>query len=80
MTIAEAESLLKAVALYLAIGVPVALYFAWRGAAATDHAAQGAGVWFRLAILPGALLLWPWMILRRLSGRRINAPIEGRDP
>ncbi|NWG72118.1 MAG: hypothetical protein HXY23_10990 [Parvularculaceae bacterium] len=80
MTIAEAASVLNALALYLAAGVPVGLYMAFRGAATTDHAAAGAGLWFRLAILPGAILLWPYMVGRLLSGRRINAPIEDRQP
>ncbi|MEQ1930181.1 MAG: hypothetical protein ABL957_06555 [Parvularculaceae bacterium] len=80
MTIAEAELIWRAVAIYLAIGVPVGLFFAWRGAAMTDHAAEGAGVWFRLAILPGAVALWPYMAARLLSGRKVNAPIEGRAP
>lgn len=80
MTIAEAEAIWRAVAIYLAIGVPVALYFALRGAAVTDHAAKGAGLWFRMAIIPGAVLLWPYMLARLLSGRKVNAPIEGREP
>jgi hypothetical protein len=66
------------VVLYLAVGAVVALVFALWAAAATDHAARGAGLWFRLAILPGAALLWPYMILRVLSFRRINKPIPDR--
>lgn len=68
-----------AVALYLGVGVIVALLFAVWGASATDHAAKGAGLPFRLIILPGAALLWPYMIGRLLSGRKINKPIAGRE-
>lgn len=79
MTVGEAEMIWRGVAIYLAIGVPVAVFLSARGASATDHAAKGANLWFRLAIAPGAVLLWPYMVLRLLSGRKVNAPIEGRD-
>ncbi|MEX0643664.1 MAG: hypothetical protein WD076_00010 [Parvularculaceae bacterium] len=82
MTIAEAEMLLAAVGVYLAIGVVFALIFAFGGAARVDHAAEGAAPWFRIVIIPGVVGLWPIMALRLLSGRRINAPIahEGDAP
>ena len=79
MTVDAAEAIWRGVAVYLAIGAVVALVVAWRGAAATDHAAKGAGLGFRLAILPGAALLWPYMLARLLSRRKINAPIDGRE-
>jgi hypothetical protein len=80
MTVSEAEAVWRVVAIYLGIGALVALFMAARGAAMTDHAARGANLWFRLAILPGAMLFWPIMVLRLLSGRKANEPIEGREP
>lgn len=65
---------------YLGVGLVIALVVALWGAAATDDAAKGAGPLFRIAILPGSALLWPYMILRLLSFRRINRPIPGREP
>lgn len=79
MSIEDGEMIWAGVALYLAVGALVALVFAVWAAAATDHAAKGAGLGFRLAILPGAMLLWPYMILRLLSFRRINKPIPDRE-
>ena len=61
------------------MGGVVAVAFAVFAAAATDHAAAGSSLWFRLLIIPGAMILWPYMILRLLSGRKINAPIPGRE-
>ncbi len=76
MTISGAEMLLAAIGLYLAIGLVFALIIAFWGAARIDHAADGANLWFRLIVIPGLAGLWPIMLLRLLSGRRINAPIE----
>lgn len=78
MTVEIADMILSAAAIYLAIGLCVAFVFAFWGAGATDHAAKGAGFWFRLAIIPGAMALWPYMLARLVSGRRINAPIAAR--
>lgn len=80
MTVETASMIWTGVALYLGAGLPVGILFALWGASATDHAAKGARLWFRLAILPGAVLLWPFMIARLLSFRRINGPIPGREP
>lgn len=79
MSIETAEMIWTAVAAWLGVGFCVALLFAVWAAEATDHAATDGGFWFRLLIIPGAALLWPWMVIRLLSGRRINAPIPGRE-
>ena len=79
MSIQSAETIWLCVGAYLAIGAVVGVLFALWAAAATDHAARGANPWFRLIIIPGIIGLWPLMLLRLLSGRRINAPIPGRD-
>lgn len=74
MSIPLAEMIWTWVAFYLGVGLLVAVIMATFGAAATDHGARGAGIWFRLLIVPGAALLWPYMIGRLLSGWRVNAP------
>jgi hypothetical protein len=79
MSADKAEAIWIGAGAYLVIGAVVAIYAALRGAAASDAAARGAGLFFRLLIMPGVALLWPIMILRYLSGQRINAPIEGRE-
>ncbi len=80
MTIEAAEMFWVGVAVYLGIGLVTAILFAVWAAPATDFAARGSGLWFRLAIIPGAALLWPYMVGRLVSFRRINAPIPGREP
>lgn len=79
MSVVTAEMIWTGVAAYLGAGFLVAVVVALWGARATDHAAQGAGLGFRLIIMPAAMLLWPYMILRLLSGRKINAPVARDD-
>jgi hypothetical protein len=54
---------------YLLVGALFALPFACRWAARLDPAAaQGTGG-FRLLVLPGAILLWPLLLVRVLRSR-----------
>jgi hypothetical protein len=45
-----------------------ALVFLALGVARIDNGAKGAGIAFRLLILPGLIALWPLMIIRWISG------------
>ena len=74
MTVETANAILFAAGVYLAIGGVFGLVFVAFGAPRLDHAATGSGLLFRLLILPGAVGLWPAMLLRALSFRKINAP------
>lgn len=76
MTIELAETIWLMVGLYVGIGLVFGLLFVVLGASRIDHAAQGVGVFFRLIVLPGVAGLWPLMVIRLLSMRKINAPIE----
>jgi hypothetical protein len=71
-----AEPLVTAFLLYVAIGLAVALPFVLRAVQRLDPAAAGAGLGFRLCILPGAVALWPWVVLR---WRRGGPPHEERN-
>ena len=79
MTIDLAETIWLIVGVYLAIGLVCGLLFVFWGAARIDHAAEGAGLFFHLIILPGVAGLWPLMVIRLLSMRKINAPIEDEE-
>lgn len=59
------------VALYAAAGILFAILFALRGAPAIDPVARRATWGFRLLVLPGAALLWPWLLgkWRRAAAR-----------
>lgn len=48
---------------YLVIGAGVALGFVTIGVARVDHAAKGVYA-FRALLIPGALMLWPYIVLR----------------
>ena len=68
MTIAAL--VIRIVEVDLAIGLAFALWFAWRGAARFDPVAGGGSLGFRLLIIPGAALLWPYLVVRLVTMRR----------
>jgi hypothetical protein len=49
---------------YLAIGLAFAVAFVVMGARMIDKNVQGTGIVFRLMILPGSILLWPYLLFR----------------
>mgnify|MGYP006891165931 CR=1 FL=1 len=61
-----------AVAIYLAIGAALAVFLAAGGAVRLDRAAKGAGIVFRIFIIPGAALLWPLLLLMWIAGAGAN--------
>jgi hypothetical protein len=65
-----AALLLLALGAYLAIGLLIATPFVARGVDAVDAAAARGSRGFRLLILPGCALLWPWVVRRMLHARR----------
>jgi nitrogen fixation/metabolism regulation signal transduction histidine kinase len=79
VTVELAQTIWMGIGLYLAIGLFIAIAYALFAAARIDHAAEGAPLQFRLIIVPGVIGLWPIMLLRFLSFRRINTPIENHD-
>ncbi len=68
MTIAAAAMIWMAIAVYLAAGVVFAFFFAFAGAARIDRATKGTGLVFRMLIVPGAMLLWPLLLLMLAAG------------
>jgi hypothetical protein len=60
--------LLNILALYAAIGVVTALAFAAFGATRVQPAPVSLGA--RILILPGAVALWPYVLLRWLKAAR----------
>jgi hypothetical protein len=67
------ESLARLVSLavlaYLAVGVPFALLFAVRGVARIDPVARESTRGFRVLLVPGAVALWPLLLVRWVGGR-----------
>lgn len=62
------ETLLVGVSLYAAAGAAFALGFLALGLTRIDHGAVGAGISFRLLIVPGLIALWPLMLVRWIAG------------
>ncbi len=53
---------------YLGLGLLFALAFVGVGVTRVDPVARDSGPSFRLLLLPGAILLWPILLRRWLSG------------
>ena len=63
-----AEVLVLALGVYCLAGVAFAIPFAWIGVARVDPDARGATWGFRLILMPGAVALWPILLVRWLRG------------
>lgn len=63
---------LTAIGAYLVIGLAIAIPFVVRWVQHVDPAAARSSSGFRLLILPGSALLWPW-ILKRMAGLQREA-------
>ena len=66
MSEAQAGVVLAVLYAYLAAGLPFAAAFVCAGAPRIDPQARGAPWGFRLAIFPGAVVLWPLLARRWL--------------
>lgn len=69
-----AEIVVLTAGAYLAIGVGFAVAFVAIGAASVDPSARGATLGFKLAVFPGAALLWPLLARRWTLGQ--GPPLE----
>ncbi|MCW5963322.1 MAG: hypothetical protein KIT83_04725 [Bryobacterales bacterium] len=56
------DVLLVLALIYVLAGCAYGLRFAARTMDRVDDRARLSGPFFRLAVLPGAVLLWPWLI------------------
>lgn len=54
------------IAAYLGAGLVFALGFAWRWSGRLDPVAEQGTTGFRLLIIPGSTLLWPYLVVRLL--------------
>ncbi len=71
---AIAEQLVRALELYLALGLVFAVPFAWSWAARLDPLAGRGTTGFRLLIVPGAAALWPLLVARVVCARGEERP------
>lgn len=64
-----ARLFVSASAVYWLLGLLFAVWFVASAVDRFDPAARGAGVAFRLAILPGVAAFWPVLLLRWIRER-----------
>ena len=64
-----AELFVAALTSYAALGFVFAIAFLARGVSRIDAQAAGAGLGFRLMILPGVTALWPLLLQRWIRAR-----------
>ena len=67
MTIAHA--LVLCAELYLGLGLAFGLVFVWKLIERIDPGARSGTLGFRILILPGCAVLWPWLVLRLVRSR-----------
>ncbi len=73
---AVAEAFVICLAAYFSIGVLVAVLFLTFGVSRIDAAAKRASPFFRPVIFLGCVALWPFVILRVASLKKINLSTE----
>lgn len=64
MTIATAELLVQAIAIYVGCGAVFAAMFLWRWVGRLDAAAAHGTSGFRVLVFPGITALWPLFLVR----------------
>lgn len=71
-----AEIIVAGVTRYLEVGLGVAALFVFL-VGHIEPSARGGSILFRLLIVPGAILLWPWIVLR--AGRVLTNNARARS-
>ena len=64
-----AEILVVAAEVYLGAGLAFSLWYVSRGVTRVDESAAGSGILFRLFLIPGTAVLWPFLVKRGFEGR-----------
>ena len=70
--IVAAELIVLLLGAWFGVGAIIALLFLVFGVDKVDASAKGASFFFRPTILLGCIMLWPYVIIRWLSGVKIN--------
>jgi len=61
---------LMAASVYLLCGVLFAIGFLAKGITAIDEAAHGSTIGFRIIILPGVVVFWPFLLKKWIVSKR----------
>ena len=57
---------------YFLIGLIFGIAFITKGCVVVEPAVKGSGFRVRLLLLPGAIGLWPLLLMKWISGRRVT--------
>lgn len=74
---ALANTVVLLIAAWFGVGALVGVAFLMIGVNKIDAAAKGASKFFRPMIFLGCVMIWPAVVIRWLSGIKINEPDEG---
>ncbi len=64
------EQILTILGIYLLVGLVFGLLFAFWGAKRIDHGAEAGTLGFKLMIIPGCAVFWPYLLGRWITGRQ----------
>ena len=59
-----ADIVLQSLQIYFIFGLAFALYFVFFGAVRVNPDIKGAKIKFRAVILPGSMILWPYLVYK----------------
>lgn len=74
MTLSLAEAVVQGIGLYLGVGLVFSVIYVAFLAGRLDPAAKGMALRVRLLLVPGAMLLWPVMLIKTLQ--RKGPPVQ----
>lgn len=58
--------------LYVLVGLVFTAIFIFRGLEKIDEATQNASAGFKIIIIPGCIVLWPFLLKKWIHASRIN--------
>ena len=67
------------IGIYLALGLLFSIFFVSRGVNKLDEGAHGAGIGFRLIILPGCMVFWPLLLKKWVNHQSVEDTGSGLD-
>ena len=66
------EILLLIVVFYLFCGLVFAIPFVLKGVTAIDEGAHGSSIGFRIIIIPGVIIFWPFLLKKWINAKSTN--------
>jgi hypothetical protein len=66
------DTIVSSILIYLAIGAAFAAYFMVAGARDMDPGHGESSLVARLVLLPGVVALWPYLLMRLLTGAQFK--------